>query len=581
MKKVFIGSGIVIFILIFSSLSSNLFVYGQSEEVVTPSVTDTVETFTPTDTATQTETETPTITSTPTSSNTVTATPTPTLIPSRASNLGQITSYGDFVPDQVLVKFRQSISSESRDDAIASAPAFELTELPEINVTILYVKPGTAEQVAEELNGLPDVEYAEPNYLVHADGVIPNDPGFANQYYLQSIRAPQGWAWTTGAPWVTIAVLDTGIDYSHPDLASKILSGWDFVNNDSSAQDDNGHGTHVAGIAAAYTNNSTGIAGVNWGAGIEPVKVLNSSASGSYSNVAAGIIWATDHGAQVINMSFGGSFPSQTLEDAVNYAFYHGVILVAATGNTGSGQVMYPARYPVVLAVGASTQSNTWAGFSNYGPEVDVVAPGVQIYSTYLGAGYYTQNGTSMSAPQVSGLAAILRGIPGVGPDKARQLIRSTALDIGDPGWDALTGYGLIQMDAAIQRAWPTRTPTLIPTYIYVNNYFSATPPQTISAKLTTDQPTMTSTPLVTISPQKELQELTTSTVLVQYSPTIQPTKTLKPLPLKFWWLACGGSGLIIAGILFLWMILDLRRRKKYHHESAYKNVKRFLMIKH
>ena len=146
----------------------------------------------------------------------------------------------------------------------------------------------------------------EPDYPVQALDTFPNDPSFASQYALTAIHAPQGWDISTGSSSVTIAILDSGVDLNHLDLAGKILQGYDFVNNDNVPFDDYGHGTHVAGIAAALGNNGLGIAGVSWGARILPVKILDASGNGSYSNVATGIIWATDQGAQIINMSLGG-----------------------------------------------------------------------------------------------------------------------------------------------------------------------------------------------------------------------------------------------------------------------------------
>ncbi len=191
-----------------------------------------------------------------------------------------------------------------------------------------------------------------------------------------------------------------------------------------------------------------------------PVKVLNSSGNGSFLNVADGIIWATDHGAQVINLSLGGVSSSLVLQDSINYAYGKGVVLIAAAGNTGSNFVLYPARYPNVIAVGAVDITNNRMGISNFGPELDVVAPGASIYSTVIG-GYDYKSGTSMAVPYVSGLAAILRGYPaGYTPAAIALEIESSALDLGIPGVDNLYGYGLIQMDHAIQMVYGTATPT-------------------------------------------------------------------------------------------------------------------------
>jgi subtilisin family serine protease len=307
-------------------------------------------------------------------------------------------------------------------------------------------------RILNELQNDDDVLLAEPNYQVSLLDVIPNDSDFGQQYYLSTIRAPQAWEYTTGIPAVIIAVLDTGIDLNHNDLAGRVIAGFDFVQNDAVPQDENGHGTHVAGIAAANGNNGIGIAGVDWQSQIMPVRVLDAYGNGSFANVAQGIIWATDHGARVINLSLGGSQYSSILEDSVAYAVEKGVILVAATGNSGLPTVLYPAAFPGVVGVGATDQSNHLAWFSNTGEGVDVVAPGVSIYGLDTGNGYRFRNGTSMAAPQVAGFAALLAGLPGMQySSSVIEKIESSAKDLGSGGWDPEFGYGLIQVGPAIK----------------------------------------------------------------------------------------------------------------------------------
>lgn len=360
----------------------------------------------------------------------------------------------DFVPDQVLVKMEAGAPVGTALQALGPRVASVVGNLPALGVSVLAVPEGTVLEAAERLNATPGVEWAEPNYLAWAVKVIPDDPEWANQWGLEAIRAPQGWELAKGSSSVTIAIVDSGVDLLHPDLADKIVPGRDFVNGDSDPQDDYGHGTHVAGIAAASTNNGIGVAGTSWRARVMPVKVLNAVGVGSYSDVASGILWAVDHGAQVINLSLGGSTPSSVLEGAVYYAHTNGVVLVAAAGNSGSGSILYPARLPDVIAVGATDSADTRAAFSNYGPELSVMAPGVSILSTGLGGAYVYDSGTSMSTPFVAGLAAILIGeVPSASPNKIRRLIESTALDLGEPGRDDFTGRGLIQVDAAIAKA--------------------------------------------------------------------------------------------------------------------------------
>ena len=225
---------------------------------------------------------------------------------------------------------------------------------------------------------------------------------------------------------------------------------------DAFVQDDNGHGTHVAGIAAAATNNGIGVAGVAWGAQIMPVKVLDEYGSGWLSDVAAGIVYASDQGAKIINVSLGGSTLSQTLCDAVAYASQTtGALVVAAAGNTG-GAVLYPAACDHVLAVAATDRADQRAYFSNLGPQVDLAAPGVDIYSTWYqsglqASGYFTKSGTSMATPQVAGVAALVWSRwPTWTPDQVAQRLLDTALDLGEPGWDAYTGWGRLDAAAAV-----------------------------------------------------------------------------------------------------------------------------------
>lgn len=418
-------------------------------------------TLTPTAISTSTWTPLPpstqTLTSSPTTTKTQRATIRPTVTPTLHLS-------GDYVPGEVLIKVDIATSLSELSAYLNAIDADIVSEITEFGIIHIRAFGLSVEELIVEIDSLPGVVYVEPNYRTRLLETIPNDPGWSNQYGMDNIRAPGGWELATGSVAVTIAVLDTGVDLSHPDLSAKITSGFDFVENDTNPQDDNGHGTHVAGIAAATTNNSIGVAGTSWGAQVMPIKIMNRDGNGSYSDLAAGVIWAADHGADVINMSLGGGSPSALLEDAVNYAYARGVVQVAAAGNTGSGNILYPARYTHVIAVGATDANNNRASFSNYGAELDLVAPGVSIYSTRLGGSYGYRNGTSMSTPYVSGLAAILIGLSRpYSPDLIAYEMQSTALDRGATGWDSFYGHGLIQMDAALAEALPTATPTTLP----------------------------------------------------------------------------------------------------------------------
>ncbi|MCU0243816.1 MAG: S8 family serine peptidase [Acidobacteria bacterium] len=277
------------------------------------------------------------------------------------------------------------------------------------------------------------------------------------------IKAPAAWDAVKGDPELIIAILDTGLDLAHPDLATKVYSsGYDFANEDDEADDDHWHGTHVAGIAAADTGNAVGIAGVAWNCKLLPVKVTDASGDGYYSWIIDGIIWAVDAGADVINISMGGEYDDAFLEDACKYAFDRGVVVVAAAGNDGGAGVLYPAAYDeYVLAVAASDYDDEIVSWSNYGPQVDVAAPGVYILSTapraYVGPGnppYLFASGTSMASPHVAGLAALVKSLkPGLSAADVMNVIRYTADDVNAaaaPGFDDHAGYGRVNMERAL-----------------------------------------------------------------------------------------------------------------------------------
>ncbi len=355
-----------------------------------------------------------------------------------------------FVPGEVLVKFRRDASPVSVQAALSAQAAHTVGEVPALGVHRLSVSEGQELAVIAALRQNPLVEYAEPNYIVRAV-LTPNDPYFSYQWGLTRIGAPQAWDVTTGSSDLIIAIVDSGIDLDHPDLSGKIIWGYDYVNGDWVPDDDHGHGTHVAGIAAAKTNNSTGVAGVSWGARLMALKVLDAGGNGTYANVASAVTYAANHGAKIINLSLGGDYDSQTLHEAVIYAHNAGCVIVAATGNNGNGSVLYPARYAEAFAVAATDSNDQRAWFSNYGPEVDVAAPGVSIYSTYRGGGYTYMNGTSMAAPHVAGLAALIWSTyPGYINDQVESRTEMTAVDLGTPGWDPYYGHGRIDARAAL-----------------------------------------------------------------------------------------------------------------------------------
>lgn len=304
-----------------------------------------------------------------------------------------------------------------------------------------------SKSTAAKLSALPDASFAEPNNLLSL-AALPNDARYARQWGLEVVGAPAAWDVSTGEG-VTIAVIDSGVNASHADLIGRVdtLNDYDFANDDTNAADDNGHGTMVAGIAAAAKDNGSYGAGVAPSATILPVKVTSSAGSASDASVAEGIYWAVDNGADVVNLSLAGP-DGPMMADAVSYALEHGVVVVAAAGNRAWGALEYPAAYPGVIAVGATGREGSLAPFSNYGPELDIVAPGVSIMSTSLDGSVGWGDGTSEAAPFVAGAAALLRSqYPTATSLEVAAALSSSATDVGALGWDARTGAGLLSLN--------------------------------------------------------------------------------------------------------------------------------------
>jgi len=313
------------------------------------------------------------------------------------------------------------------------------------------------------------VEYVELDYIYHAIGsskYIPNDPYLEDQWGLFSINAPEAWDIERGDSSIIVAVVDTGIDYTHPDLAANYQrGGYDFVNGDHDPLDDNGHGTHCAGIIAAVMNNGVGVAGVAH-VKIMAEKVLDARGIGYSSWIARGIVHAANNGAKIISMSLGSSLPSLTIQRACQYAWFKGCLLFAAAGNEGLYGVDYPARFRTVVAVGAINSDRTKAWFSNYGTGLELVAPGVNILSTmptypvYLNVtegiplNYAYLSGTSMACPFAAGVAALVWShYPNMTNLKVRVTIDRSTADLGKSGWDIYYGFGEVNAYYALLNA--------------------------------------------------------------------------------------------------------------------------------
>ena len=388
--------------------------------------------------------------------------------------------------DRLLIKFRSFASDQQRESLIKDLRILKSEKLRFRDSFILQVPKGKASEFVANFSKNSLVEYAEKDEVAFALEV-PNDPDYPSQWGLEKIAAPGGWDITHGVSSVTIAIADTGIDGTHPDLGSKIAVAVDCTNScvAVSPVDGNGHGTHVARIASAVTNNNQGVAGVGYDTSLASVQVLDSSGSGYYSWVANGIIWAADSGAKIINLSLGGTSSSSTLQNAVNYAWNKGVVVVAAAGNSSSTRRQYPAYYSAAIAVAATDSGDSKASFSTYGSWVDVAAPGLDILSTYPG-GYTNLSGTSMATPFVSGLAGLLFSYHSAWTNsQVRSQIEQTADNILGTG--TYWRYGRINACRALECGSASPTPTSIPT---------PTPTPT-----PTPEPTPTPTPTPTPSP--------------------------------------------------------------------------------
>lgn len=334
---------------------------------------------------------------------------------------------------------------------------------PETRIEVAAVAQDRMSEILERLSSDPRVEYAEPLYRVRAS-FVPNDPQLTEQWHLERVGASRAWDFATGRG-VTVAVVDTGIACENhgpftkgSDLATtECLVGWNFVSSTSHANDDQGHGTHVAGTIAQSTNNGFGVAGVAFNARLLPVKVLNGDGWGTTTDVADGIRWAADNGAHVINLSLGGPRNARVLQSAIDHALSRGVVVVAAAGNTG-GRVQYPGASDGVIGVSATDAKDKLASFSSRGEGVDIAAPGVNVVQQTICNGgrekcqrFVGFSGTSMAAPHVAGAAALVMSLGVTDPAAVEGALRNNArvVDSSDEG-KRLFGAGILQAADAV-----------------------------------------------------------------------------------------------------------------------------------
>jgi serine protease len=375
------------------------------------------------------------------------------------ANFQGLATQGNF--DTIAIDFREDLPAGEMDGQLQRLQQ-EFGVAPELNSEFsaadhLYTFKGdkaTLDRIkSQDPILLRDVESIGPNYIYQASGA-PNDPEYSKQWHLHNINAEQAWETNRGAG-VTVAVIDTGVTQTTDLAKTGFVPGYDFVNNRAEADDDNGHGTHVAGTVAQSTNNNYGVAGVAYEAKIMPLKVLSAQGGGTTTDIAEAIKFAADNGAGVINMSLGGGGESAVMKEAIDYAHGKGVVIVAAAGNENENAASYPARYNHVIGVAAFDAKGEKAEFSNFGAGVDIAAPGgghgSKVWQETIDPdGGSPQiiglQGTSMAAPHVAGVAALIQSTGVKDPDAVLAVLQKSVRSIGE---DPLNHYGAGQLDAA------------------------------------------------------------------------------------------------------------------------------------
>jgi thermitase len=334
--------------------------------------------------------------------------------------------------------------------ALAAHGARSKGRFAEMDVHSVEVPPGLERVLAVRLAQNPHVRFAEVDELVPLAATV-NDPRFANEWHLTRIGAPSAWDLSTGHG-VTIAILDTGVDADHPDLVSQLVPGWNFYDNNSNTDDVHGHGTAVAGTAAARSNNSVGVASVAWSARIMPIRISDPTGYAYWSTVAQGLNWAANQGARVANISYQGVAASSTVQTAASYFRSKGGVVVVAAGNTGASVSTAPSG--VMLVVGATNELDQRASFSTFGNFLDISAPGTGIVTTGKGGVYQSWSGTSFASPIVAASAAlVISRRPDLTPEQVDTALLLSAKDLGTAGLDIYFGAGRVEAAAAVQRA--------------------------------------------------------------------------------------------------------------------------------
>ncbi len=359
-------------------------------------------------------------------------------------------------PDRLLVQPVRSAKTDAINRVLQQHGAKLHKQIAALGVSVLKVDAKQFDKARKGLDASGLFSFVEPDGVAHGSAV-PNDPGFASQWHLPKISAPSAWDTTTGSASAVVAVVDSGVDPTHPDLAPKLVAGYNYLGSNTNTADVLGHGTWVAGTLAAISNNGNGVASVAWQNPIMPLVVLNDANFAYYSDIASAITYATDHGVRVVNVSIGGSTSSSTMQSAIDYAWSKGTLVFAAAGNSSNSSPVYPAACNNAIAVSATDTTDSLAWYSNFGSNIDVSAPGSSIYTTAMGSSYATVDGTSFASPVAAGVAAlILSANSSLSASTVLTILEQNADDLGTPGWDQYFGWGRVNASRAVAAAKST-----------------------------------------------------------------------------------------------------------------------------